>query len=323
MDIDEFLETEINAEKKEDAEKKPVSTEIPGEAKDNVKNFFELWKKIEDAKFKWDDKLYMELNETRDKLEKELGKTLLTIRRKKKEIKRLIGKSLNEIENKNYEAATKIYAEIRNMKNEFPDFLLEEKKEMNKEIFLLHEKLHNQIDSKFIKDFKESIAKVSTLIEDSFSNLNKMDVEKAKIIYEKALNTYRDLPDGFMQKKLELSAQLLKLYKDLSIQTRIKELKQLLSDEGSITADDRLKQLSRMAKDKRISLSSKLESLGEQHIPDKSLLSSLIARKLERARINLEKELYTEAKRNIESVIKVDPRNAEAKRMLSKIPLKH
>ena len=46
MDIDEFLETEINAEKKEDAEKKPVSTEIPGEAKDNVKNFFELWKKL-------------------------------------------------------------------------------------------------------------------------------------------------------------------------------------------------------------------------------------------------------------------------------------
>jgi len=334
MDIDEFLEREAKTEKKEEGEKhvsgevpKGANAEMPDNIKDDVKLFFEHWKKIGELKFKWDNKLYTEVTKTIESVEKEIGKTLLTMGREKRAIKRLIGKALNDLENRNFEDATKLYSEISDMRDKIPDFMFEEKKELNTEIFLLYEKLHNQIDLKFIKDSKLSIAKTNTLIEDSFSNLNKGDVVKAKIFYEKAFDMYKELPNGFIQKKLDLGSGLLKLYKDLSIHTQIKELQQLLPKGGYLSSDDRLNQLAEIVKNKNALRKyppprPRLVTV-EQHTPDKSLLASLIARKMERAKINLEKELYPEAKRNIESVLKVDPRNLEAKRLLSKIPIQN
>ena len=40
-------------------------------------------------------------------------------------------------------------------------------------------------------------------------------------------------------------------------------------------------------------------------------------------KINLEKELYEDARKNLDAVLKVDPRNADARELLSKIPLRH
>jgi uncharacterized protein HemY len=50
------------------------------------------------------------------------------------------------------------------------------------------------------------------------------------------------------------------------------------------------------------------------------LLNRLVSRKLERAKINLERGLYLEAKKNIDSILKVDPNNTEAKQLLNTVP---
>ena len=58
-------------------------------------------------------------------------------------------------------------------------------------------------------------------------------------------------------------------------------------------------------------------------MPNETLLPRLVARKLDRAKINLKKGLYLEAKNDLDSVLKVDPENTEAKQMLNNIPLEY
>ena len=99
-------------------------------------------------------------------------------------IKRLIGKALNELKNNNYENATKLYSEITDMLNNFPEFFLEEKKALNREIFHIHEKLKDNIDSKFIEDTRRSIIKVDVLIREAFSKFKVGNIEDSKKIYE-------------------------------------------------------------------------------------------------------------------------------------------
>lgn len=335
MDIDEFLDKELQSEKageakEEAAEKaveKPEIEEVSNEKKGSVRRFLDLWNKISEAKFKWDEKLYKEINDVGESVKKELESITLTVGRQKKAIKRLIGKALNGIENKNYDAAAKLYSEISDMRDKIPEFMLEEKKELNNEIFTLYEKLHNNIDAKFIKDFKASLLEVDNFINDLSSAMGTGDIEKSKLLYEKVLESYRTLPNGFLQKKIELGSRLLGLYKELSIRTQIYGLQEQLGVGSFSYANvDRLRKLSEMVRSRGNNGKSwvgDVPIIEQPHVPDKTLLNSLIARKLERARINLEKELYEDARKNLDAVLKVDPRNAEAKELLSRIPIRH
>ncbi len=335
MDVDEFLDKELQV-KKEVKEDVPIET-AKGE-KDDIKRYFELWEKISEMKFKWSNELYDEVNKARDKAKQKLSRLLPDVGRDKNTIRHLIGKTRNELQNKNFEAATRSYSEISKLRDSFPDFLLEEKKEINKEIFRLYEELRDKIDLKFIDDFKESIAKADNLAKNSFSNLRMGKVEEAKNSYEEALKAYKDLPNGFLDRKMELGNKLLELYKELSISTQIKDLERQLGKELARgykhVSQDNLKRLSEIAKnahskqsfvgrEKVKERSSVLEDLramsGGKHSMNKILLSKLIERKLDRAKTSLRRGLYSEAKKNIDAVLKVDPGNIEAKKLLGSL----
>jgi len=183
------------------------------------------------------------------------------------------------------------------MRNSFPDFFLEEKKAINKEIFQLYEKLHDQIDSKFINDLNESIAKVDKLVRNSFSSIKLGKIESAKDFYEKALETYKNLPNGFLEQKLELGNGLLALYKELSIHIQIKNLQQQLDKKSLagykfVDSGANLKLLSEIIKNKvkkseSDSAFSNLKTISAEerrHIHNKALLDKLVARKLDRTK---------------------------------------
>ena len=141
------------------------------------------------------------------------------------------------------------------MRNNLPDFLIEEKNELNKEIFQLYEKLHDNIDSKFINDFNDSIVKVSSLIKNSFSSLKIGRIEAAKNFYEDALEVYKSLPNGFLVQKLELGGGLLTLYKELSIHSQIKKLQHQLAKKSTRghkfrSSDDNIRLVSEIIKNK-------------------------------------------------------------------------
>src|SRR3989338_3842687 len=98
MDIDEFLDKELQsgkgeevkervaekaAEKPEMELKKPEAEEVSNEKKDSVKRFLDLWNKISEAKFKWDEKIYKEINDAGEGIKKELDNMTITVERQK------------------------------------------------------------------------------------------------------------------------------------------------------------------------------------------------------------------------------------------------
>jgi len=224
MDIDEFLDRELQLGKEEAVEEKPASIQVAKEEKDDIKHYFELWNKVSDAKLNWNGNLHAELTTKGKRIKENLNRLLPTVEGEKSAIMHLISKAINELRNGNYEYAIKLYSEINSMRENFPDFFPEEKKALNREIFKLYEQLREEIDSKLIDDAKESIARVDALVRGSFSYLRMGKINVAKKIYEDALKAFIGLPSAFLLQKIELGIGLLTLYKDLSIDAQIKNL---------------------------------------------------------------------------------------------------
>jgi len=340
MDIDKFLDREIKEIGHFDVVHAPKNDK---EEKGSIKLYSELWNKVSDAKFNWDSNLYTDLTNTGTRLKEEMETSFPELENKKKLIKQNITKALRELENKNHENATKLYSEISDMRSSLSDNHLEEKLNLNREIFQLYEKIHNQLESKFIINFKESISKIEDFLRNSFSNLEKGHIEEAKKEYLEALNTYKDLPNGFLSKKIELGNQFLALYKDLSINAQIKILEQQLDKKSSKSpgsignkdiypqlSDLKLQQFPEIVNNQAKSISNKailsnLRAMSEDKhdISNKTIFSSLVSKKLDKTKINLKMGIHAEPKNNIESVLNLDPDNVKAKKMLSNIPIKH
>ena len=345
MDMDEFLEKETG-QKSNDTETpktEPANPLIPEKPKEapaevntegSIVQFQQFWSKISDTKLKWDSKLYSEVSETAEKAKQELYKSSINLDKEKKTIKYLIGKALDQLDKKNYDEASKLFSDIGAMRDKIPDFMMEEKKELDKEIFSLSQKLHEGIDRAFTGNFWSSVNKIETTLKDAFLSFDAADLERAKSLYDQALQDFKSLPNGFTQKKLGIGENLLKLYKDLSIQLQINELQQQLSIKGNsykgINGYEKLRQLADSAESIKGPINGSVYGQPKsthviqplQLISDRSLLNRLIIRKLDRARINLKKELYHEAKRNLDSVLRVDPENKEAKKLLGSMPIK-
>jgi len=284
----------------------------------SIKLYFDLWKKISEAKFNWNYDLYSKLDNTADKVKQELVNSTLIIERKKIAIKTLISQAFAELRNNNYNGAAQLYSQISDMWNKFPDYFLEEKKEFNKDIFQLFEQLHDQIDSKFIIDFKTSLENINVFISDAFSHLS-IDIDKAKNFYEKALKLYNNIPRGFLPQKLELGRQLLILYKDLSVQTRIGSLQEQLSRKPAGNTynigEDKIDRLSEIFRKKN---NKSLERSGRD---DETLFRQLRERKLDQSKENMKRGLYLEAKSTIDAILKIDPNDGMAKELSNKIPI--
>ena len=349
MDIDEFLDKEIQAKEKEEPNKEAVfikDTQNTGEdekltpkyAEDGLnsleKQYFELWDRISKNNLLWDDSLYKSITASGSAIKEITEKLLLKTQNERKAIKEIIGKANKELENKNLEAALNLYSKLIDIRNGIPDAFFEEKKDINYEIFLLYQKLHEQIDLKFINDLKENLAKVESFTDNSLSSIKSGKLEQAKNFYQQALEMYKSLPKGFLLRKAELGNKLLVLYKELSIHIQIQELQQQLGNLGRsylyhLKDDHNLQKLAEIVKhykeqktDLKMPRNLALKSARgeEKHHRRKNLLKKLIERKLERANISLQKGFYVDARKNLQSVLRLDPQNKEAKAMLGKMP---
>jgi tetratricopeptide (TPR) repeat protein len=335
MDIDDFLDKETPTEKKEVVEKEEVSeetlqvkdvkekTSVGDDGKEDdfsslEKRYLSLWSNISKGKFLWNDELYTKISN----LGNEMGKTMehlsLEIHKQKNIIKQLIDKANKELENKNHDTALSLYSKIVGIRDSIPDVFIEEKKEVNNEIFRLYENLHELVDEKFINDFKDSIAQVNSLIKNSFLNIENGTIEHAEKFYEEAIEMYKNLPSGFLLQKIKLGNSLLALYKELSIHTQIKTLQGKLNPDKANRSynhhGNHLEQLSEIAGHNR------KPTLKGHHRHTETLSSKLIKRKLERASIDIQKGYYVDAKKNAEAVLKLDPNNKQAKKILAKLP---
>jgi len=348
MDIDEFLDKETQGAKKED--KEMVITQPYAEFKDAKpsgfpdagktgslealeKNYLGMWDRISKDNLGWSSSLYADIAKTGDEIKKALSLMSSKINGEKISIKRLIGSAKNALERKNYGEALRLYSDIISIRNGMPNAFFEEKRELNREILPFYARLSEQIDIKFIEDFNYSAAKADSLISSSFSGIGKNNIADAKSFYQEALEIYKSLPQGFLMRKIELGSRLIALYKELSILMQIENLQHQLSHErtnGSYqhaAADESIKHLPEISSYKKEAHAGSRKQAaisGLRHISEghgsKSLLDRMISRRLEKANASMSKGLYPDARKNIESVLRLDPQNKDAKGMLKKLP---
>ena len=211
MDMDEFLEKEAGQKESEPpkaeaakpiAPEKPKEAPVPVNTEGSIGQLQQFWSKISDAKLKWDSKLYNEVVETAEKAKQELYKASISFDKEKKSIKYLIGKALDSLDKKNYDEAGRLHSDINSARDKLPDFLMEEKKELDKEIFALSQKLHEGMNRAFTSNFWTAVNKIEAGIKDAFLSFDAADLERTKSLYEQALQDFKSLPNGFTQKKI-------------------------------------------------------------------------------------------------------------------------
>jgi hypothetical protein len=330
MDIDDFLEKESQeGAKNEDMEEEPQNDKK--EAANDVlgTNYFGLWKKVAEKGIIWDEGLYDKISGEAAKAKDVIEKASLEAKQKVNSLKEDIEKAEAIIEKNDLEGASEVYARIVKIRDRISNLFLEDKKELNKRISAFYAELQNRIDSKLILQTREIMRKLEDTIKDSASDFQKGNIENAKKIFKQALQRFNSLPDLFLMEKIKLGSILLALYKDLSIHHQISMLQKQLepgkpgkNDDYSETIDSFAK-LSSLAthapqkKNSRAAISKLRHIAGSRHRT--VLLSRLIDRKLDRAKIQIAKGFFLDAKKNIESVLTLDADNREARKMLAKL----
>ena len=355
VDIDKFLDKELQIEKVEDGKalnrgnlnlEEPVKIEpanaATAKSEDGInseiglleKQYFDLWGKITKENLLWNNELYGSLISAADEIREKAGKFLLKINSDKKTAKELIEMAKKELEKSNHEEALVSYSRIVAIRDSIPNSFFEEKAEINDQLFYLYQALHKQIDLKFSESLMITIEKIDSLVGKSFKCVKVGNLTEVAKLYSGAVELFTGLPHGFLLQKVEIGFKIIALYKELSIHSQIRSLQQqLLKDKAKNPQEaefrgyklKRLSEITRLKKDSQETVFSREQELTapireKTSKYGKDILRKLVERKIERAKISVEKGFYADAKKNIEAALRLEPNNMNAKRMLIKIP---
>jgi len=300
--------------------------------------FYEFWEKLGEN-VEWDPKIHDNLTKIGNEIKNALNNLDSEVSKKKSLSSNLISMAKENILHGNYKAALSQYSELMELHNEMPSFLFEEKRTMHNEILKLYMELKEKIDFVFLNKFNASLNQIRQLVESVKLGLKNMDLDNSKKTYLEMLKIYTNLPAGFLYEKISIANEILELYKEISISLEIKNLEGQLTFEKiaektspfmptipEIKAPAHKKEIEKL---REMSLQKKIR-LKRPRIREKSgivaraakgkeLKKMLIKRRLERAKLKIDKGLHDEAKKEFESVLRLDSNNAEAKKMLSNV----
>jgi len=244
MDIDEFLDKESEQVEKEPAKEIFLEKELKGykeilekinscigrnELTGAEKLYSELWLKMTEEKYSWQQDLYDSLIEINKRLSDSLSNLYQKTTAKIKTILTLIAKARISLRQGNNGAALTDYSQIINLYNKIPDAFLGEKRKIYiREIVPFHKELRENIEKNFFRSLSSELFQINNLINSTKTELLRGNVKEAAKFYTYCLNSYNALPNGFFLQKIELSNKILELYKELTIILEISNLKSKL-----------------------------------------------------------------------------------------------
>lgn len=321
MDIDEFLDRELSGldfatdkpsinepfsefpQKKEDFEPSSSLESVKSLlAKGNIEeaehSYVELWRTLLQQKLKWSRDIYEELLMLSRQFLVELNKAYADVKKKADYINDIIKKARASIQEGKKDLSYKMYAQAVEMNNSIPNVFFEEKKFVQEHITLLYNELRRATDNELINRVYALVHELNQLIDKTNLSIKSNDFSSAILSYNKLIDVYNQVPEGFLRDKASLGIRILEIYKSLSIQSEILSLQ---------------KQIIQQAVAQPETLSK--ESPSKYSPP----ASSSVSAKKESAKNNMEKGLYSEAYKDIQDVLKIEPNDSEAKVMHAKI----
>jgi len=284
----------------------------------------EIWGKIFESNLVWKDSLHSDALNYITKVQKESQNQKLAIDKNINYIYKLIDQSNKILDFGNYKESLILYEKITQLKDNIPNIFFQNKVGIQSEITKLYNRIHSTIDTNFVQDAKNKIETIEYLIKTAFSKYAKGKINGAKRNYFEAINLYRQISPLLILPSLDVGNKLLKLYKQLSIDSQIKSLSEKLKEdaitETDKTNDKKINKLTEMFTSKSIPPAPRYDDneFGmHKHKFKGKVLDDLISRKIERAKIHLEKGFFIDARKDLESAIKLDPNNVDAIKLLS------
>jgi hypothetical protein len=310
MDIDEFLEKEIG--KSPSKRKVPLSPQqFSGEVAtlitsiqylltnrqfDQIEETYDsLWKKIAENKFGWDQALHQEITSVHEQLNKELGSVVQDFYKKVQLIQSLMENARTFLEKNQPEAALKVYNEVSAMVKELPTIMFEHKKTIERDVLRLYRDIHEKLGAASLQKVHMLSKQISAQASRLRPYLLSGNIPLATEHYLRLLSLYAEIPQGFLPLKVAMGKELIEMYRSLSIQIEIEELR---------------KQLHPLTQ-KRFGQSQKQQTAPAPEIA--------LKKRREAARMHMANKAYDNALMEVHAILNLDPVDVEAKQMLEQI----
>ena len=332
MDIDEFLDREFSGldfvtdksekrgiggpELKEDFESSPLFENIKASlSKGNLEQaeqaYVQLWHILLEQKLKWNNELYGQLTVLSRQFSSALNYASEDIKKKAGNVYEMISRERSALREGKKELPFKIYSEIEEISNSIPNVFFEEKKIVEEQVMEFYKELKNTTDNELVKRVYALVQEVSQLMDRINTAIRSNDMTNAIVNYNKCIELYNQVPEGFLKYKNNAGMRLLDIYKSISIYIEISNLQQQLTK----APNQQPFQFQQQAKQE--TKSGLFAPAGQQPGPEKNPAD--FNSKKERAKKNIKNGFYNEAYKDIEEALRLEPNDAEAKALNAKI----
>lgn len=317
MDIDDFLDRELTdlglqtdksqksspsaevLEQNEPVESSPLFQNIRANlAKGNLEEaeqaYVQLWRILLEQKLKWNSSLYEQLSILGRQFSSALNAAYNDMKNKAEHIYELISRGRNAIKEGKKDAPFKIYSEIEELNNSIPNVFFEEKKIIQGQISDFYNALRNSTDNELVQRVSALIQEINRLTDKANAAIRANDMINAIVNYNKCVELYTQIPEGFLKLKNSAGMRLLDIYKSISIYNEISNLQKQL---GQRPAQPQQRTDEKIYSNKMTLINSKKES----------------------AKSKIKKGMYDDAIRDIQEALKLEPNDAEAKAIHARI----
>ena len=333
MDIDEFLDRELSelvsnkqspkhseegaSDSEQALETSPLiesikSSLVKGNIDEAEQAYVQLWNMLTEKKLNWDRDLYEQLSSLSRQFSFELNRAYHGLKNKSDYIYDLIRRGKAGIREGKKEVPFKLYNEIENASNGIPNVFFEEKRIIQEQVMAYYNELRSATDNDLLKRVSALIREIYQIVNKISNSIRSNDTVNATVNYNRCIQLYAQIPEGFLRHKNLIGEKILEIYKSLSIYNEITGLQKELHGKAQPQSQKQKtipKIISRAAND------DKAAKPDLRH----ALKPSMLVLKKENAWRNLKKGLYDEASRNAEEVLKMDPMDVEAKVIRAKV----
>ena len=333
MDIDEFLDRELSDLGLQiDKTEKTATIELPGFTEqfepsplvDNIKanlskgnleqaeqSYVQLWRILIEQKLKWDKEIYEQLSILSRQFSSVLDNAYNEVKRKADHVYELISRARSALKEGKRDVPFKLYSEVEEINNSIPNVFFEEKKIIQEQIMEFYKELRNTTDNELVKRVSALLQEISWLIDKINNSIRANDIINAIVNYNRCIDLYNQVPEGFLRHKNSAGIRLLEIYKSLSIYTEISNLQKQLAQQPSQQPLQFQQQTQQQTQHNSfVQISQQMSA---------STKSMLLSAKKERAKKNIEKGFYNEASKDIQEALQLEPNDAEAKSIHAKI----
>lgn len=345
MDIDDFLDREASEVDSQGENKKTVvevshskvdqeslfegvkSSLSKGKLEEAEQAYIEMWKVLSQQKLNWNNSLYEQLSSLNKQFSSITAQAYSDINVKASRISELISRARTALKEGKRDISFKLYLEIQAISNSIPNVFFEEKIAIQDKIIDFYRELRNTTDSELLKRIGALMHEINQLIGNINLAIKSNNTTSATANYNRCVELFNQIPEGFLKYKNSSGMQLLEIYKSLSIYTEISNLHKQLGQQSLPSFASRMPES--YEKPKEIVVTASNPSLQKSPAPTSKQFSQrsskistrevLLIEKRERARRNIKKGFYNEAWKDVEEALQIEPNDAEAKALRARI----